>query len=608
MPLDWLPVTKNASEHSSSPKIPGGLLSREELARLARQIAEERPAELRWMKAAVLASFTTDFLKPYLIVESARRGIGLDLWLGPYGQIEQQALDAGSALHAEQPDVVLILPRLEDLAPELGHRFVAQSAPASAVPERLAAAVRAIRASSKAKILLGNFPPPARLAAGIADSSLETSQTAFVQRLNDEIASRCRSVADASVLDVARIACTAGLERWEDRRMAYLAKAPLSADAMRAIAAGFARHLRALLTAPKKCLVLDCDNTIWGGVVGEAGLEGIQLGADYPGNVFVDFQKRILALRDCGILIAVASKNNPADVLEVLDRHPACLLKREHFAAFEVHWEDKAASLRRIASQLGIGIDSLVFFDDNPAEREWVAGQLPQVTVIDVPESPMGFEEALMSPGCFDIPVLTGEDRRRAEIYQQEAQRQQLSAQAGSLEDFLRSLEMRLTAGLADETTMPRIVQLLAKTNQLNLTTRRHDAAAISKMISDGGICLWAKVQDKFGDSGMVGVVIAVPEAGPAWRIDTLLLSCRVIGRNVETAMLAILERLLAAKGAGQLIGEYFPTKKNQPAAGLLERHGFAPMDGHPGRWLLKLDVPRPLPDEIAFDGLFPTA
>lgn len=587
---------------------PGTALSRADYARLSGEIVAARDESLRWLRVAVLSSFTADLLKPYLVVEGARRGLGLDLWLAPFGQIEQQALDPRSALHEQSADVVLILPRLEDLAPELPHRFVAHAnealdAARKNLANRLRAVVTAIRQHGKAKIIIGNFAPPLWLAADHADASLEQSQTAFVHRLNEDVAAICREVPDAFVLDVARAAAETGLARWQDERMAYLAKAPLSADAMIALATAFARRVRPLFFTPKKCLVLDMDNTLWGGVLGEAGIEGIALGPDYPGNVFVDFQKRVLALRDRGILLAAASKNNAPDVEQVLAQHPSCLLKRDHFAAFEVHWEDKATSMKRIASALNIGIDALVFFDDNPVEREWVRSQTPEVTVIDVPASPIGYAKALAECGCFDLPALTNEDRRRAELYQQEAGRQQLQASAGSLEDFLRGLEMTLTAGIADESTLPRIVQLLGKTNQFNLTTRRHGPAEIQAMIDKGGFVLWAKVRDKFGDAGLIGAAIALPHEGDAWIIDTFLMSCRVIGRGVETAMLALVEKLAHERGARRLIGEFIPTSKNQPAADLLPRHGFENDAANPQRWILPLATPRAVPDYFALEG-----
>ncbi len=573
-------------------------IGRADYLRLARELeACAAPA----LKVAVLASFTADFLRPCMVVEAARRQLVFDIWLAPFGQIEQQMVDERSELLATPRDVVLVMVRLEDWLPDLGSRFVSQSPAALAevragLRERFNALFQNLRRHCKAKVLVGNFAAPTWCAAGVADVSLAPSQMSFVQQLNDDLAAVCRSLPDVLVVDVARTACELGLGRWRDERLEYLAKAPWSSEACAAVAMAVARRARPWFAAPKKCLVLDMDNTLWGGVLGEAGLDGIALGPDYPGNVFLDFQQRVLALRDGGILLAAASKNNSTDVEEVLARHPSCRLKREHFSAWEVHWEDKAASLRTIAATLNISLDALVFFDDNPVERQWVREQLPMVTVLDVPASPMGYARTLADSGCFDLLALTAEDRQRAALYQEESTRQELRQQTGSLEEFLQGLQMTLTVGFVDDATLPRVAQLLGKTNQFNLTTRRHSAAELQGLVAGGAIALWARVKDRFGDNGLIAAAVVVPEPDKAgtWRIDTFLMSCRVIGRGVETALLALLEKCVHSRGGRLLVGEFVPTAKNQPAAGFLPEHGFSPVTDH--LWHLPLDQPRALP------------
>ena len=581
-------------------------LSRADYMRLSRELeASQAPA----LNLAVLASFTADFLRPCLVVEAARRQLGFNIWLAPFGQIEQQIVDARSELFTQPRDLVLVIVRLEDWLPDLGPRFVSH-APAmleeqvrTGLRERLHTLLLTLRQRSTARILMANFTPPAWCAAGVVDVSLAPSQMSFAQRLNDDLAEVCAALPDVQVLDVARLVCELGLDRWRDERLEYLAKAPWSSDACAAVAKAVARRARPWFIAPKKCLVLDMDNTLWGGVLGEAGLEGIALGPDYPGNVFLDFQRRVLALRDGGILLAAASKNNAHDVEEVLASHPSCLLKREHFAAFEVHWEDKAASLRRIAATLNIGLDALVFFDDNPVERQWVREQLPMVTVLEPPASPLGYARTLAECGCFDLLALTSEDRKRAALYLEDSTRQELRQQSGSLEEFLQGLQMTLTVGSVDEATLPRVAQLLGKTNQFNLTTRRHSAADLQTLIAGDAIAVWVRVKDRFGDNGLVAAAVLVPEpAGPlaAWRIDTFLMSCRVIGRGVETALLALVERLVHSRGGQLLVGEFLPTAKNQPAASFLPDHGFSPVNDH--LWHLLLEQPRALPEYFTIE------
>jgi FkbH-like protein len=555
-------------------------LTRADYLRLAKELAALEPVE-NTKRVAVLASFTTDFFKPCLIVEAARKNQRLEVWLAPYGQIEQQALDPQSSLHKQKPDVILILPQLDQLAPELSFRFLAHTPAAlekfrDQLTARLSEVLWGIRSGSKAKILMGNFTPPLWNAAGLAESSLETSQARFIQDLNGQLTKICSTFPDALILDVHRAATEVGLDHWRDERLEFLAKSPWSSEAMSKVAKASARRLHSWFSTPSKCLVLDMDNTLWGGVLGEAGIDGIALGPDYPGNVFVDFQKRILALRDTGILLAAASKNNAADVEDVLTNHPSCLLKREHFSAFEVHWEDKATSLRRIATSLNIGLDSLVFFDDNPAERAWVKEQLPEVTVLDVSTNILSYSSTLADCDCFDLTSLTTEDLSRSQLYAEDLQRRELQTQTGSLEDFLRGLDMTLTFGQADEQSLPRIVQLLGKTNQFNLTTRRHNAAELQAMLDAGGIILWAKLRDRFGDNGLIAVGIVLPEDAVTWRLDSFLMSCRVIGRGVETALLAALANAAKNRGAQSLIGEFIPTQKNFVIADFLPANGFS--------------------------------
>jgi len=589
-------------------EIPEPPLSRADCTKLAAEIVRSPPRDWTRLRLAVIGSSTTEFLNSFLIVEAARFEILLDIWNGPYGQIEQQCVDPGSELYRNRRDVVLILPELEELSPDLAWRYLALSSDelerqVRDTAERLRSVVEAVRLQGNPKILIGNLPAPPWKAAGLADAMVENSLEVILRSVNDRIAQFCRIVSGAAIFDVHGLGCETGWKNWRDSRMAALARAPYSSEAMSAIARLAARHFRSWSGVPKKCLVLDMDDTLWGGVLGELGRDGIHLGPDYPGNVFVDFQRRLLALSDRGVLLAAASKNNAANVEVVLSTHPACLLKREHFSAFEVHWEDKATSLRRIADALNIGLDSIVFFDDNPVEREWVKAQLPAVTVIEVPKSPLLYGETLEQSLVFDHFTLTDEDKIRVNFYQQEEARSLVRAGATSLESFIRSLEMVVTLGNFEEAQLPRIVQLLAKTNQFNLTTRRHDEAQLARMLQEGALGMLARVSDRFGDSGLVGLAIAVPDTVDDWVVDTFLMSCRVIGRGVETALLAGLERQVRQCGGRTLHGVFHPTAKNQPAADFYPRHGYQG-SSDPGRWYLSLDERRPMPETFAVAGL----
>jgi FkbH-like protein len=569
---------------------------------------------LQPVRVFVLASFTFELVLPYLAVEGARRGLDLAAGVGAYGQLEQQALDPASALYASGAEIVVLAARVEDAAPELADGFVAL-APAAvdaaidAYVARLAGVCRAIRERSPARVLVWNQPPLRRLAAGLADPALEPSQQGAIGELNRRLARACAAIPGAVVFDAARLGAELGARQWFDDKLAVLARAPLSGAAQLAVGRHLARTLRAMLRPPCKCLVLDLDNTLWGGVLGEDGIAGIALGEDYPGSVYKRFQRVLRGYRDRGVLLAIASKNNEADVAELFATHKELVLSRADFAAAQVHWNDKAGSLRAIAAELEIGVDSLAFFDDNPVERAWVREQLPEVTVIDVPAEPLRYIDALDESGAFDHLVVTAEDRVRAAQYQSEQGRKELARAAGSLDEFLAALQMKVTIGRIDAATLPRVAQLLGKTNQFNVTTRRHTEGDLAAMLGRGAIGLWMRVADRYGDSGLVGVGLAVREDAGAdagcYRLDSFLMSCRVLGRKAEHALLGAIARRARDGGASVLLGEFIPTKKNAPAAGFFADTGFAPIEGRPGWWRLDLaqlaEGPRLF--EVIFEG-----
>ncbi|HTR55133.1 MAG TPA: HAD-IIIC family phosphatase [Kofleriaceae bacterium] len=549
---------------------------------------------------AILASFTADVLSPYLVVEAARRGYALKAVVAPFGQIEQQLFDAASETYREKPQVIVIAIRLEDAARALCDDFV-RSSPAQLAHEvdayvaRLRRLVTSIRERSTAHILICNQAPLARLVAGLADASIDPSQQDVVADLNRKIADVARSSSGTYVLDIHRLSCEVGLARWIDPKLVYWARVPLSTEAQIATAGLVARYVRAVDRPPAKCLVLDLDNTLWGGVLGEDGISGIQLGEDYPGNVFKAFQRQVRSYRDRGVLLAIASKNNEADVREAFASHPDLVLRLEDFAATQIHWNDKAQSLANIAAQLNIGTDALVFFDDNPVERAWVRERMPEVHVIEVPKDPIGYGAALDAAGVFDALAITDEDRGRAELYRSDEARKTLETESTSLEAFLENLRMKVTIGAFDAATLPRITQLIGKTNQYNLTTRRHTRADLEQMMARGGIGIWMRIEDRFGDNGLVGVAIAIPD-GEDYELDTFLMSCRVLGRMAETTMFSSLARRARTRGARRMWGQYVATKRNAPAAGFLAKHGFAKSESRPEWWTCALDQIEALP------------
>jgi FkbH-like protein len=574
-------------------------------AQAARRIGSGEVEGLSPLKVAVLSTYSAQLLQPYFIVAGAARGFELKMWFGAFGELESAVLDVDSQLYMQQPDVILVLARIEELAPALIERSLSFSEDElqrqfGEFEARIGALIAGLRQRTDKPVLVANFAPPARLAASLAEPLLAGAPTAVTHHANEAVASFCRVHPGVFVFDYARLVTERGLDAWYDERLFHLARMPFGVCAQIALAGALVRHVRAALIPPAKVLALDLDQTLWGGVLGEEGIGGLALGDEYPGNAFKTFQKYLLTLKDRGVLLAIASKNNEADALEVLARHPDGVLRRGDFTAVRINWQEKSANLRELAAELNVGLESVVFFDDSAFEREEVRRHLPMVTVIDVPESPLEYIDAVEDSGFFDQIVLSAEDRARTELYRQQAARSE-ARPTSSPEEFLASLEMVATIGTVDAATLPRVAQLLAKTNQFNLTTRRHGAGELGAMIEAGAIALWLRLVDRFGDNGLVGVAIAC-RIGESWTIDTFLLSCRVIGRGVESALLAQLAACIVKRGGVCLTGEYRPTAKNQLVADFYPRHGFQP-DGNANLWRKDLrSTPMVFPPHFRID------
>ena len=581
---------------------PGGGTDR--FIRKLAQGGEAARLDLRPYRVALLSSFSIEFLHDALIAQGVANGLGITVYQGGFGTFRQEILDPASGLYAFRPDLAVLAVEGEDWLAEAYGRYSSADPNLQAHPARfkdeLASLLGQFRAHSQAPLLVHDFAPPAYEPLGIADGASPQGQAGLLKGLNQAMAEVGAGLADTHVLRYAALVSRVGGEQWYDPRMKLYAGFPLTQAAARHLSREYLKYARALLGLSRKCLVLDLDNTLWGGVVGEDGIDGIKIGPQYPGNAFMAFQHSIQALRARGVILGLASKNNPQDVDEVFANHPHMVLRRGDFAAAEIHWEPKSESLRRIAETLNIGLEHIVFADDNPAECEHIRLLLPMVTVIQLPPRPENYVQALYEEGWFDTLSLSAEDAQRAALYAQRAQAETLRGSSADLEGFYRDLDMVLTFAPVHEKNLPRVAQLTVKTNQFNATTRRYTEAEVARRMADPAWVLAAvSVADRFGDNGLVGVMMARRE-GEALAIDTFLLSCRVIGRAVETAMLARLCAAAASMGATSLLGVIVPTPKNEPARDLFKRHGFtheATDEAGADTWRLDLETsPIPYP------------
>jgi FkbH-like protein len=539
-----------------------------------------KPLALTKFKLAILRSFTVEPIVPLLRADAFAYGIDLEVHVGDFNLYVQEMLDAQSALYQFAPDAVVLAVRADQAAPELWRDFAdltpqaAQQATEAAI-SRYKQCVGAFRKHRQAALIIHSLESPFSPSLGVLDDQFEAGQSGLVRQINSELRRIAAAFPGVYILDYDVLIARHGREHWNDERKWLTARLPIAAGYLLPMAREWMRFIVPLSGRTAKVLVVDLDNTIWGGVIGEDGLAGIQVGTEYPGAAYQALQRALLDLSRKGILLAVCSKNNFDDAMEALDKHPGMLLRAKQFAALRINWTDKQQNLREIAQELNVGTDALAFLDDNPFEREQVRAALPEVTVIDLPKNPLEYASALRSCAAFERLTLSAEDQQRTEMYAAQKHRSGAEQNFQSKEDFFRFLEQEAELEPVSDLTLARIAQLTQKTNQFNLTSQRYSDAQIAEMAKkpDWHI-LSIRVRDRFGDHGLVGVAIAHDE-GEQCEVDTFLLSCRVIGRTVETALLAHLAASAAQRGRKRLEGWFLPTKKNAPARDFYQQHGF---------------------------------
>ncbi|MCQ9207748.1 MAG: HAD-IIIC family phosphatase, partial [Omnitrophica bacterium] len=387
-----------------------------------------------------------------------------------------------------------------------------------------------------------------------------------ITRLN-----RCRAI---FVFDYDSFAANIGKNNIVNDKMRYLADMKISPDIIPHLCEEYMRYIRALAGLMRKCVVLDLDNTLWGGIVGEDGFHGIKLGPTAPGNAYVEFQKHILALFRRGIILAINSSNNEADAMKVLREHPHMILREHHFASLKINWENKAKNIVDIAKDINIGLDSMVFIDDDKRNREIVKAMLPQVLCPELPEGASGHARMLREIKELDSLQITREDKKRGRLYATERKRKKSKDTFRNLSEYLKALDITVEIGRAGRFSIPRISQLTMRTNQFNFSAKRYDEKEIERITRDTRYSIYhIKVKDKYGDYGIVGALF-VKKSHEEWLVDTFLLSCRVLGRNIEDAVISALIREAARKNIERLTIFYKKTEKNEPAFRFLKRYG----------------------------------
>ena len=554
---------------------------------LARLDLKEAPG-FQPVRLAILASSTVDHLPPAIRVAGLRRRLLIEVHSGAYGQYRQELLDPASALHRFKPQAVLFsLSAREAIA---GVPLAATAAEVDNAIGRFIGELRSLwrraREIGGAAVIQQTFMDVSEPLFGGYDRMVPGAPGSVVARLNDRLI-EAAAEDGALLLDVARASQRDGIDAWFDVGRWLQGKLEIAPQAAPSYGDLAARILAALRGLSKKCLVLDLDNTLWGGVIGDDGLDGIVLGeGSAAGEAHLALQHYAKQLKERGVILAVCSKND-AKIAEAAFRdHPEMVLRRSDFAAFVANWDDKAQNLKAIAARLNIGVDSLVFVDDNPIERARMRQSLPMVAAPEMPDDPAHYVRCLADAGYFEAVAFTADDRNRAEQYAANAEREALLGSAESMDEFLRGLKMTAVYGPFTAVDHARVVQLINKTNQFNTTTRRYAGEEITQIMDDpDALTLQFRLLDRVGDNGLVSTMILRPTAADddVLEIENWVMSCRVFGRELEFEAMNVAVEAARERGVRALVADYIPTPKNDVISKLYPSLGF-------------VEVERPLP------------
>jgi FkbH-like protein len=591
-----------AVESASLAKIRRTLRSLQELA------PEQRGPVLN---VELLSTFNLEPILPVLQLALNCLPSRAHVRLAPLDDIEGYISQSANADSQELPHARVVIWRIEEVLPEALYPF------SSGFPEQLSARVAQVMARVEGVVslhqrnapgvplFLSTIALPVNFANPVSAAQHSAGLFASVSRVNQKIYEVGTAQHGVYVLDLATWAAFEGRVH-ADAIVDFLARQPLSAKGQLGFALFVARSLRPLIIPRRKALALDLDNLLWGGVVGEDGVAGLALGHEFPGNVHLRIQRELLELRNRGILLVLLSKNNEADAREAFDSLPDMLLKWDDFAVRKINWNHKHENLRDSARELGLGLDSFAFVDDSDYEREQMRQFVPEVLILNESSDPLHTLRSLWETDAFDSLAVTEEDRRRHRDYALRAARD-VTGQHDDLEAFLKSLRMEVTIEEIGPSNMERVVTMLGKTNQFNLTTRRHSRAQLQSMLElPGSIGLTLRLRDKFGDQGVIAVLLAIPSGEDATLIvDSFLVSCRALGRGVENALWTVMIDRARQKKVRRLEAEYIPTARNSIVTDLYDRLGLrrTEQDGSSTRYVLERIVPVKFPSWISLKG-----
>ena len=553
----------------------------ENLAYFLNEAKTIKPQNLgKKLRVAFLASSTINGFEETMRVKCSQKGIECITYVAEYNQYNQEILNQDSELYQFKPDITFLI---LDTRHILGEYFFSwYSVPYDDRPKIIDTKISEIENICKtftknftSKLVITSLQIPNYSPYGINEESTLRSLKEVVYAINNELLQWSKS-GNIFTYDFNEFVRKFGEKNVFNYKQFFSGDIKISTEYIPKFINELMGYTYAVTGTTKKCIVLDLDNTLWGGIVGEDGLDNIKLGDNPVGRSFVEFQKRLLALNQRGIILAINSKNNFNDAIEVIQKHPNMILREDNFACVKINWDDKAVNLQKISEELNIGLDSMVFFDDDPINQEYVKESLPEVLVVNLPKDSSQYSQIIMELKEFDVLKITKEDTKRGEMYLGQKKRKELEGKVGNFNEFLKQMNIVVNVKKADSFSIPRISQLTLKTNQFNLTTKRYQEEEIRKFSSsDNNIVECIQVSDKFGDNGITGTYIVEKKNDEEWIIDTFLLSCRIMGRGVEEMMMNQIIEKAKLSGIKRLKGQFIPTAKNKPAENFYEKLGF---------------------------------
>ena len=544
------------------------------LCRKRRKIASASPAKP--VRIALLGGATTDYLEAPLSLELESLGLASTIHRADYNSFVHEMLAPDSGTAAFAPDLTVLLPTPSNITewPVTGDTEERVEQLVGQISQHFLGLCEALHSRTTSDIILGNFHCLPIRATGNLGCRLPWDRNTFIRRINMALARNAPSY--IHIFDIESLAAHHGVANWFDTRFWHHAKQPVSFDCVVPLVRGLSAIVAAIYGKTAKCLVLDLDNTLWGGVVGDDGVEGLKIGeGDAVGEAFKAFQDYLSQLKDRGMLLAVSSKNEPENAKAPFENHPDMVLKLDDIASFKASWEPKPQALEEIARDLNIGLESLVFVDDNPAERDLMRQTLPQVRVVELTTDPSDYPMLLDRTGWLEMARFTAEDSAKTEQYRQNAKREGMEAAHVDYDSFLASLDQKAVVKAFDPQNLDRITQLINKTNQFNLTTRRMTRSEVEDLLSrEDTATTCVRLADRFGDSGLISVMICRRD-GDTMQVDLWAMSCRVFKRGVEHLMANHLFATASQMGVKSVRGIYLPTEKNKIVSELYSELGF---------------------------------